>query len=148
MTTIDELVALPFVEETFSPAYLVGYYYTHLPEDWMTNIINWQSEKVEKTERVKIRTVAAHNFDYRRFAALRIVFFDDVPFLVIRNGGDDFSDHYVVNAEIYNRFFSFLSTFRKDFDPVVVPLPEGRNLWRFYGDHAITPGVATRSDRK
>lgn len=102
-----ELYALPSESETQDLSYLKGSYYNHVPElgeDWWIENGN---------DKVVIKTVKEFNFDYRRFWALRTVWFDEVPVMVIQNAGREGDDHdarYITNETAYREMIVYIKT--------------------------------------
>lgn len=140
--TLEELLALPFVSETYSPNILIGCYYNHIPElaDFNLHTI---AEEVEKSERLVIRTIGEHIVDYRRWAAVRILFIDTTPVMLIRNAGregDDFYDRTVFSPEKYHEMINWLRSLLPLEEELPVTLPE--DLFCFYR-RKITPGKVT-----
>lgn len=102
-----EIYALPSESETQDLNCLKGCYYNHVPElgdDWWVENGN---------NKVVIKTIKEFYFDYRRFWALRTVWFDEVPVMVIQNAGREGDDHdarYITNENAYREMIVYIKT--------------------------------------
>lgn len=131
-----ELYELPSESETQDLNYLKGCYYNHVPElgdGWWVESGN---------DKVTIQTVKEFYFDYRRFWALRTVWFEGVPVMVIQNAGREGDDHdarYITNEGAYRNMVAYIKTLipveqEEDLEDLLDESVDLSSLTEFYGN--------------
>ena len=104
--TINELLKLPIIGETYDIGPLIGCYYNHIKE------IKYGDEELpsyvfqdpncfnlEENDRVKVSFLANDQFDTRRIWVLAVVYYETDPVMVIQNAGregDDYSKRFII----------------------------------------------------
>lgn len=113
---------------------LFGCYYSHIPEVERHSINYELADKCN----ISVGYFKYKDFDDRRIWALGKVMLDNVPFMIIQNAGregDDWSERYIFNEEVYNKAVSVLrSCYEKEenYDLASVD-DELKGLVEFYG---------------
>ncbi len=131
----NQIYALESGSIDISLATLYGWGYNHVPE------IDWDEAADEelKNERVTVRIVKHHNYDWRRFWRLASVWLDDKPVMIIQNAGREGDDHharFVTDSEAYREMVEYIiSLFPKPQMKYVETIDANENipgLTRFY----------------
>lgn len=135
--TPNELYQREPVKTDFDVSVLFGCYFNHMPEVWHETY--WQT--IEGNNRIQIRYYKDDYYDTRRIWRLASVWFDNKPFMIIRNAGregDDHASRFVTDEEVYKEAAVYLQSiltpeFREVKD-VVDPATDIANLTTFYSD--------------
>jgi len=137
MTTCNFLYAYPSESETTKLDVLRGCYFDHIKECELYE--NSQLTKVVQ-ERVRIKFLKDHNFDFRRIWRLATVWFDDKPVMVIQNAGREGDDHrtrFITDVSRFNDMCDYIKalcvTKCSVYTDVVDADSDIENLTYFYG---------------
>lgn len=111
MTPAD-IYAAAFVEADHYIEWLVGCYYTHVPEvaQGISDLPSF-----DETKRVEVRLHAEIKWDERRSACLRSVWIDGEPVMVCVNAGREGDDHHarwITSADRYKDLLLHLNSIR------------------------------------
>lgn len=138
MTTCNFLYTYPSESETTDLSSLRGCYYDHIRECELSDYFDFESIK---QDRVEIKFLKNHNFDYRRIWRLATVWFDDKPVMVIQNAGREGDDHrarFITDAPRFNDMCDYikaLCTIKCEVQRDVVDATvDIENLTCFYGN--------------
>lgn len=112
MRPID-IYALPFSKQTTCLGVLKGFYYDHLSEFskkyWRDSYFNYE----EINTRITIKTHVNHDFDGRRIWAIRSVWLDGLPVMIIQNAGregDDHRERYITSKKRFLEMLGYMET--------------------------------------
>lgn len=117
-----------------------------LRDDWFPEISVTSNlgtdvlEELEKEGRLKVKCLVDFYIDYRRYAAMHTVWFDELPVFIVQNAGREGDDHFnrwVTDLPRYLQLLGYLQSkipleirFEAT-DPEKEVFPE--EIFRFYG---------------
>ena len=138
MTTIAEIYNLPPVHKDFLDfSNFNGCYYKHIPEI-QEGEIDYSSIPKNSPLRIVIHGLYDER-DGRRFWVIWSAWFEDKPFMLMRNAGregDDSAKRYVTNSDLYYKAIIYLKSFSNRpllNNEVVDKDKDIINLTNFYG---------------
>lgn len=117
-----------------------------LRDDWfleipdVNNRISDVLEELEKEGRLKVKCLVDVYIDYRRYAAMHTVWFDELPVFVVQNAGREGNDHFnrwVTDLPRYVQLLNYLQSkiplegYSEAVDPEKEVFPE--EIFYFYG---------------
>jgi len=89
--------------------YLIGGYFNHLAKS-LEHVDEYNID-FSKNTRIKVKILAQKWHDERRFWRVATVWFDDFPFMIIKNAGregDDHSGRVITNEEVYQEAIQYI----------------------------------------
>lgn len=113
--TINKLVNEVYSNEESDCSKLIGFYYNHIPELAYDKYFGGWDKFYESGLRVK--TIAHYGYDSRRYWDLSLVFYKEIPIMLIQNAGREGDDHrsrYIFNVETYKQCIEDLSVVDDD----------------------------------
>lgn len=141
----SELYAREPEKVNMDTSVLFGCYFNHMPEiqdGWQYNYLELANSHIQ------IRYYKNYSYDGRRIWRLASVWFDDKPFMIIRNAGregDDHASRFVTDVNTYRAAVSYLRSILppqfQEISNVVSVDDDIRDLTTFYGDSLDAVGI-------